>query len=214
LIYTKNFGAHYRKIVRKRENEFIRDGVLPKRFSPTQLNKYFEKSVMLESERLIFRKLTADDFDDLAVMMRDPNVMSVWEHTFDDEQISEWIENQISCYKKVIVGYFAAIRKDTDEFIGQMGLMWNDLDNLLALEIGYMLKREHWGMGYATEGAAVLAEYGFTEIGLNKVYVSIRPENTQSIRVAEKIGMNAEGSFIKQYNGNNIQYIIYSKNRN
>ena len=44
-------------------------------------------------------------------MLRDPDVMPAWEHTFSDEQIQGWIDNQISRYKKEIVGYFAAIRK-------------------------------------------------------------------------------------------------------
>ena len=214
LHYSKDFNSIYRKIVRKRENKFIQEGVLPKRFTPTELKKYFAQSVMLESERLIFRKLTADDFDDLAVMFRDPDVMAAWEHTFTDEEIQSWIENQTARYKKEIVGYFAAVRQDTGEFIGQMGLVWSDFDELCALEIVYMLKREYWGMGYATEGAAALAQYAFTEIGLNKVYCVTRPDNQQSIRVAERIGMSAGGSFIKQYNGKDMEHIIYSKDRN
>jgi len=213
LEYTKDFNSIYSKIVRKRENKFIREGVLPKRFTPTEIKKYFEQSIMLESERLIFRKITQNDFDDLAVMFRDPDVMTAWEHTFTDEQIQKWIDNQISRYQKEIVGYFAVKRKDTDEFIGQMGLLWSDFDELRVLEIGYMLKREYWGMGYAAEGAEALAQYGFAEIGLNKVYASIRPENLRSIRVAEQIGMSAEGSFIKHYNGKDMEHTIYAKNR-
>ena len=213
IHYAKDFNGTYRKIIRKRENKFIQEGVLPKRFTPTEMKKLYEQSVMLESERLIFRKITENDFDDLAVMFRDPEVMAAWEHTFTDEQIHKWIENQIVRYKNHIVGYFAAIRKDTGEFVGQMGLMWNDFGELRALEIGYILKREYWGNGYAAEGAAAFAQYGFTEIGVNKVYASIRPQNERSIRVADRIGMSADGSFIKQYNGKDMGHIIYVKTR-
>jgi len=213
LHYSKDFSSTYRKLVRKRENKFIREGILPKRFTPTELKKLFEQSIMLESERLVFRKITETDFDDLAEMLRDPEVMAAWEHTFSDEQIQKWIVNQISRYQKEVVGYFAAIRRDTGEFIGQMGLLWSDFDELRALEIGYMLKRRYWGMGYATEGAAALAQYAFTEIGINKVYASIRPQNQSAVRVAENIGMCAEGSFIKQCNGRDMEHIIYSKDR-
>ena len=213
LVYTKDFNSIYRKIVRKRENAFIREGVLPKRFTPTEIKKLYEQSVMLESDRLIFRKITVDDFDDLAAMLRDPDVMYAWEHTFSDEQIHKWIENQILRYRDHVVGYFAAIRKDTRAFVGQMGLLWSDFDELRVLEIGYMLKRKYWGKGFATEGAAALAQYAFDTIGVNRVYASIRPENTQSIRVAERIGMTADGSFIKQYNGKNMEHVIYYKNK-
>jgi hypothetical protein len=109
LLYTKEFNTAYRKIVRKRENKFIREGVLPKRVTPTELKKLYEQSVMLESERLIFRKITENDFDDLAEMFRDPEVMTAWEHTFTDDEIRNWIAKQDTRYKEHIVGYFAAV---------------------------------------------------------------------------------------------------------
>jgi RimJ/RimL family protein N-acetyltransferase len=213
LLYTKDFNTTYRKIVRKRENAFIREGVLPKRFTPTEVKRYLAQSVMLESDRLLFRKLTPDDFDGLAEMLRDPDVMYAWEHTFTDEEINKWIAKQAERYKNHIVGYFAAVNKATGELIGQMGLIWSDIGELRALEIGYMLKREHWGKGYATEGAAALAEYAFSEIGVNRVYTSIRPENIRSVRVAERIGMSAGDSFIKLYDGKNMEHTIYYLDR-
>jgi len=172
-----------------------------------------EQNVILESGRLIFRKITPGDFDDLAGMLRDPDVMAAWEHTFSDGQIHEWIDNQISRYQKDAVGYFAAIRKDTGEFAGQMGLMWNYIGELRVLELGYMLKRKFWGMGFAAEGAAALTNYAFTTMGVNKMYAALRPENPASIRVAIRNGMTAEGSYIKQYNGKAMEHIIYSKER-
>jgi RimJ/RimL family protein N-acetyltransferase len=50
---------------------------------------------MLESKRLLFRKITAGDFNNLAVMFRDPDVMAAWEHSFSDEQIQKWIDNPL-----------------------------------------------------------------------------------------------------------------------
>lgn len=214
LYYEKDFCKTYNKIVKKRKNRFIRKGVPLKLFSQTETKKLFEQSVMLESERLMFRKITENDFDNLAEMLCDSAVMYAWEHTFTNEQIHKWIDTQIQRYRDYIVGYFAAIRKDTGEFIGQMGLMWSDFNELSALEIGYMLKPEFWGMGYAAEGAEALVQYAFTEIGVNKVYAVIRPDNEKSICVAERIGMTAESSFIKQYNGEDMDHTIYAKDRN
>ena len=147
-------------------------------------------------------------------MLQNPTVMTAGEHTFSSEQVQKWIDDQMARYQKEIVGYFAAIRKDTGEVAGQMGLLWNDFDELRVLEIGYMLNRQYWGMGYATEGATALVQYAFTTIGLNKVYAAICPENQLAIRVAERIGMNAEGSFIRHCNGKDVENIIYSKKRN
>jgi RimJ/RimL family protein N-acetyltransferase len=213
LGYAENLSATYRKIVRKRENRLIREGILPKRYISKEMKILYKQSVMLESARLIFRKLTENDFDDLAEMFRDPEVMTAWEHTFSDDEIRDWIAKQDTRYREHIVGYFAAISKDSGEFVGQMGLMWSDIGELRALEIGYMLKRRYWGFGYAIEGASALAEYAFTKIGLNKVYATIRPENKRSAAVAERIGMCAEGSYVKQYQGKEMEHTIYSKYR-
>lgn len=213
IEYTKDFNVRYRKIVRKRENAFIREGVLSKRFTPSERKMLFTQSVTLESERLIFRKITADDFNELARMLRDPEVMCAWEHTFSDEEIQEWINSQILRYRDDIVGYFAAISKETGALVGQMGLMWSDIGEVRALELGYMLNREYWGNGYATEGAEALTRYAFDQIGVNKVYATIRPENARSARVAQRVGMTAEGTFIKHCNGTDMEHVIYSKCR-
>jgi len=147
-------------------------------------------------------------------MLRDPDVMSAWEHTFSDAQVYQWIDSQLSRYEKDGVGYFAATRKSDGAFVGQMGLMWNKIGESRVLEVGYMLKRGYQGMGYATEGASALMRHAFTAMGAEKLYATIRPANVESIRVAERIGMNAEGGFIKRYNETDMEHIIYSIKRN
>jgi RimJ/RimL family protein N-acetyltransferase len=172
--------------------------------------KFDDKSIILESERLIFRKLTESDFNNLAEMLRDPEVMDAWEHTFSDEEIRGWLATQERRYSEDGVGYFAAIRKDNGEFIGQMGLLWSSFGEIRAPEIGYMLKRRYWGFGYAGEGAAALAQFAFSELGAGKVYTTIRPNNKRSVTVAGRIGMSVEGSYIKHYNGMEMEHTIYS----
>lgn len=213
ILHTKEFNAIYRKLVRKRENAFIREGVLPKRFSPTEIQRYLNQTVMLESDRLLFRKISAEDFEDLADMLRDPEAMAAWEHTFSDEEIQKWIDTQLTRYRDHIVGYFAVIHKESGAFVGQAGLMWSDIEEVRALEVGYMLKRRYWHNGYAAESTDVLIQYAFGEIGVNKVYATIRPENEASLKVARQAGMTAEGSYIKQYNGAEMEHMILSISR-
>jgi RimJ/RimL family protein N-acetyltransferase len=66
--------------------------------------------------------------------------------------------------------------------------MWNDIKGKRCLEVGYILKKTYWGKGYATEGAGACIKYGFELFGADKIYATIRPENTLSIAVAERIG--------------------------
>ena len=50
---------------------------------------------ILETERLIIRKLSQNDFDDLAIMLKDVDVMYAWEHGFSDEEVQEWLNKEI-----------------------------------------------------------------------------------------------------------------------
>jgi RimJ/RimL family protein N-acetyltransferase len=175
--------------------------------------KFDRQSAIPESERLFFRKLNESDFDNLAEMLRDPEVMSAWEHTFSDEEIRDWIANQERRYSEDGVGYFAVINKDSGEFVGQMGLLWSNINDVRGLEIGYMLKRRCWGLGFAAEGAAALTGYAFSELGVSKIYTTIRPENIRSVAVAERIGMNIEGNYIKHYKGKEMEHTIFSMSK-
>jgi ribosomal-protein-alanine N-acetyltransferase len=60
-------------------------------------------------------------------------------------------------------------------------------------EIGYILRRDHWGKGYATEAAALMIDLAFRDLGLNRVWAVCDPDNPASARVMEKVGMRFEG---------------------
>lgn len=170
-------------------------------------------NIILQSERLLFRKITYGDFDELSKMLTNPKVMYAWEHTFSEKQINDWIDKQLEYYHHDKVGYFAVIAKENSNFIGQMGLHWSEMNGMRFLEVCYMLKQEYWHNGYALEGAKALIDYAFTTYNVNRVYACIRSNNQSSIKVAEKVGMKKENSFIKHYNGIDMEHFIYSKTR-
>ncbi len=59
--------------------------------------------------------------------------------------------------------------------------------------IGYILNRDFWGQGYATELAQALIAFGFEKLGLHRIYATCDIENKASAHVMEKIGMQREG---------------------
>ncbi len=63
--------------------------------------------------------------------------MYAWEHTFSDEQITDWIETQLKYYQYDSVGYFAAILKENNKFIGQMGLHRSSLNGKHVFDLLY-----------------------------------------------------------------------------
>ena len=61
---------------------------------------------MPETERLIIKELTYEDFDNLSEMLKDIEVMYAWEHSFSDDEIKKWIDNNIKSYREDKTGYF------------------------------------------------------------------------------------------------------------
>ena len=166
-------------------------------------------NVNIETNRLFFRKLTNEDFKDLCEMLQDADVTTAWEHTFTDVQVQEWLDRQFGRYEKDGIAVLAMIEKKSREMIGQGGLIWGDINGERVLELSYMLKKSYWNKGFAIEGAIGLANYAFKEMGINKIYMPIRPENSASRKVADKLGAKVNGEYVKNYNNKDMLHLIY-----
>ena len=173
----------------------------------TSRGVYMEFTLL--TERLILRRLIQDDFADLYDMLHDSDVMYAWEHTFNETQVQEWIDCQFGRYEQTGVGVFVAIEKETSKIVGQFGLVWEDIEGEKVLELVYMLKKDYVGKGFAVEGSKACLDYAFNEMGVDKIYAPIRPENQSSRKVAEKLGFNVRGEYIKHYNGKDMPHLIY-----
>lgn len=164
---------------------------------------------MLESERLTFRKMEADDFSVIAEIMRDAGVQKIWEHYFSDEDVTEWIEKRQKGYQENGIDYLLAIDKESGKAVGQIGLLKENIEGESVWGIGYILLSRYYGHGYATEGAQAMADYAFQTLKVPKLVCDIRPMNTASIAVAKRLGMAETGFFIKHYQGQEMPHLIF-----
>ena len=82
--------------------------------------------------------------------------------------------------------------KSTGRLIGNCGIRMKSADAREA-DIGYELDPVHWRMGFATEAARAMLRFGFTDLGLHRVWSWCIADNTGSVRVLEKLGMRREG---------------------
>ena len=164
---------------------------------------------IIETERLFLRKLVQTDFADLCEMLQDIDVMYAWEHAFSDAQAQEWLDCQLERYEERGVGYWAAIEKESGKMVGQIGLTWSEIDSAKVLEPGYILKKAYWHKGFALEGAKACVDYAFNKMGINKIYISIRPENIASLKVAEKLGAKINGKHYVYYNDKDMLHLVY-----
>jgi len=82
------------------------------------------------------------------------------------------------------------VLKSSGEVVGDCGLSRQTVDGTDEIEIGYHVRRDLWGQGYAPEAARACQGYGFARLGADRLISLIRPENLPSRRVAEKTGLS------------------------
>jgi [ribosomal protein S5]-alanine N-acetyltransferase len=171
---------------------------------------------LIETDRLILRELEFSDTDDLFEMDSDPEV-----HLYIDNTPDETIEdtrNTIEFFKnQVNEGGFpilAIVNKQTNECLGWSGLKYSeDLVNNHKnfYELGYRLKKKHWGNGYATESSKAIIEAAFENLKIDSIFAMANPKNINSKNVLLKIGFHFKEIF--EYEGHLESWFELSRQR-
>lgn len=155
--------------------------------------------VFLETERLLLRRLTEDDIDNLVELDDDPDVMYFINggrptpHDMMQNRILPMFLGYYDRYEGF--GFWAAIERSSGEFLGWFCLRPEDNKIPNNLGLGYRLRKSAWGKGYATEGARALVYKGFTEFGVLRVFARTYEHNVASRRVVEKAGLELVRTF-------------------
>ena len=147
----------------------------------------------LETDRLFFREFVSSDAQGMFELDSNPEV-----HRYlgnkpvqSIEECRAAIANIREQYKKNGIGRWAAILKETGEFIGWAGLKVerNVNGRERFYDLGYRFIQRHWGKGYATEAAIGFVNYGFNEMKLEIINAYADAANAASRRVLEKAGL-------------------------
>ena len=155
---------------------------------------------VIETERLLLRRWTYADRDAFRLMVGDADVML---HLHDlvpmsDAQADESLAATIRRYD-IGFGDWALELRAGGVIIGESGLTPVDAggDERISgrgqVEIGWLLRPQHWGQGYAFEAASAAKRYAFTLLDMPKLVAFVRPGNEQSKRLALKLGMQEVG---------------------
>lgn len=168
---------------------------------------------IFETERLVFREMTFADFDDLCEILQDAQTMTAYEHPFSDEEVKAWLNNQLARYAKYGFGLWAVVLKESGKMIGNIGLTMQKFGDSEVLEIGYLLNKKYWHMGYATEGAIACKNYAFDILGEKIVYSIIRDNNLASQAVAKRNGMKVVGTELKHYYNIDMPHLVFAVER-
>ena len=154
-------------------------------------------SYVFTSERLGFRNWSIDDLEQMAAINADPEVMEFFPSIPTQEDTKNFILRMQKQYEQRYHCYFAVEVLETKEFIGFIGLSYQDYDTDFTpcVDIGWRLKKSSWFNGYATEGAKRCLVYAFDVLQLNEVLSSAPTINEKSIAVMQKIGMTKVKDF-------------------
>lgn len=151
-----------------------------------------ETLILVETEHLLFRPLLLSDLDDLAALYADPEVMRFLGGPRSKEEVHQILNRYIREYETYGHSFFATLEKSDRRFIGQCGLLTQEIEGQPEVELAYLLAPQYWQRGLALEGTQALKNYGLQQLGFPRLISLIPPENKPSIYIAEKIGMQYE----------------------
>lgn len=160
-------------------------------------------TIVLETERLLLRRFTMADVDNLVELDADPEVMRYingGRPTPRDEVQNEILPWFLHYYEGSDgYGFWAAMEKATGEFVGWFHLRPEKGADPREPELGYRLRKSAWGKGFATEGSRALIHKGFAELGARRVFASTMTVNVASRRVMEKAGLRFVRTFFQDW---------------
>src|SRR6185436_7410194 len=141
----------------------------------------------LETQRLIMRGPSAQDFEPFAKMMADADVAR-YIAPAPMERSDAWRALSSAIGHWVLRGYGAwtVTQKSDGAYVGRVGMI--NPEGWPGLEIGWTLDKPHWGKGYATEAAAAAMRYAFLTQPVERLISNIDPENKSSQAVAVRLG--------------------------
>jgi len=156
-----------------------------------------------ETERLKFRLLEPEDFDEWMNLFKAGNIA---EHLELDPKLTAyelcqiWFEKAFHRYENDLGGLNVLVDKKTNRMVGQSGLLIQTIDNEERMEIGYSILPEFWKQGFAIEAASKCKSYAFENDFADSLISMIHIKNLASEKVALRNGMSLE----KRVNSFNI----------
>ncbi|MES3037305.1 MAG: GNAT family N-acetyltransferase [Bdellovibrionota bacterium] len=141
-----------------------------------------------ESQRAKLRRFTLDDEEHMRLLESDPEIMRYTPSKVPQtaEQTKEKLATLVATQKvDDKFGIWAAEEKSTRNFIGWFMLREGDLPHP---ELGFMIIKDQWGKGFATEISEAIVQYGMVDLNLSGISARTTVDNVRSIRVLEKVG--------------------------
>lgn len=165
-----------------------------------EVKDIFSSMPEFETDRLLLRKLTLEDAEDIFSYASNDEVTKyvTWNtHKTLDDSI-DYVKFALGQYENESLAPWGIELKETGKIIGTIDFVSRQTAHNTA-EIGYAMSQDYWGKGIMTEAAKALVEFGFNKMELARIQAKCFVENIGSQRVMEKIGMSYEGTLRKSF---------------
>lgn len=156
---------------------------------------------VIQTSRLSFREFTADDYDAVHAYASDPEVTRYTAFGPNTPELTREFLRLASGHSSQADRShytFALIHKETNQLIGSCGLVRSDT-NGPQYGFGYVLHKDWWRQGLASEAAAALVKFGFGELRAHRVWAHVFLGNTGSERLLQNLGFRYEGCALKAF---------------
>lgn len=153
----------------------------------------------VETSRLYLREFLDKDREAYAAILQDPSTMEHWPAPFDEEGLDRWFA-RAEHHQGSGLGRWMVILKESNEVIGDCGIWESEVNGRPEFDLGYIFHRDHWGQGYALEACQAYLAHAFRHTQLERVVANMAESHPRSARVAEKLGMVLESTFVNPRN--------------
>lgn len=155
---------------------------------------------MMETDRLILRNMTENDYDALYQILADSDIMQHYPYNFNEARVRGWISCNIERYRIFGFGLWAVCLKETGEMIGDCGLTMQVIHGKIKPEIGYHIRKDQQRKGYAREAAIAVRNWTFQNTPFNIVYSYMKGTNEASSKTAISFGCKQVDQFMDNEN--------------
>jgi len=149
-------------------------------------------SVRVETERLVLRQPEASDVQPMFEIHQDPDVVRFLGSGTPGDITVAWrnVAMMIGHWQMRGYGPWIITRRDDSAIIGRAGI-WH-AEGGPGVELGWMIRRDAWGLGFATEAARAALEWAWHHVNTDRIVSVINADNRPSLRIAEKLGQSLE----------------------